>query len=73
MQQRRTSPIRAARTKARLSQSQLSARLGVTKSAVSGWETGREIPHATRLAGLARALSPHLDLVRYCEHLERAA
>lgn len=73
MQRLHTSPIREARTKKHLSQSQLGAALGVSKSAICGWETGREVPHATRLAGLARALKPHLDLVRYCTHLERGA
>lgn len=72
MQRRRTSPIRTARTKAKLSQSQLGAALGVTKSAVSGWEAGREIPHPSRLAALGRAL-PQLNMAQYLNHLERMA
>jgi transcriptional regulator with XRE-family HTH domain len=72
MQRRRTSPIRTARTKAKLSQAQLGAALGVSKSAVSGWEAGRDVPHPSRLARLGRAL-PDLDMPRYLNHLERHA
>ena len=36
--------IRAARQRAKLSQSAVAERVGVTKSAVSNWETGQNTP-----------------------------
>lgn len=73
MQQHRTSRIKLARTKKGLTQDALAAEMGVTKSAVCGWEQGREYPHPTRLARLSRALAPHLDLNKLCAEFERAA
>jgi len=70
MQRRHTSPIRTARLKRGLSQTQLGTSVGVTKSAISAWENDREFPEVRRLSGLRRALRPHLDLARYADHVE---
>lgn len=73
MQRTRTSPIKLARTRKGLTQTQLADAMGVTKSAVSGWELGRELPHTNRLHRLARVLTPHLDIAKFCAHVSRAA
>ena len=69
MQRNRTSPIRAARLKRGFSQSELGSRIGVTKAAISAWENDREFPEIRRLSGLSKALRPHLDLLRYVDHV----
>lgn len=73
MQPSRTSPIREARLKKGLSQTQLGAEVGVTKSAVSAWENEREIPDARRMARLMRALRPHFDVLGYLHHIDPGA
>lgn len=73
MQPNPTSPIRDARLKKGLSQAALGERIGVTKSAVSAWENDREFPDVRRLAGLSRALRPHLDVLGYVKHVAAVA
>jgi transcriptional regulator with XRE-family HTH domain len=73
MQQNFTSELRAARLRRRLTQDQFAAMVGVTKSAVSGWENGRECPQASRLASIDAALRPHLNLRAYLRELAKAA
>jgi transcriptional regulator with XRE-family HTH domain len=48
--------IRNYRIAAGLSQSELGARIGRTRSVVSAWERGRYLPSVTNLFLLARAL-----------------
>ena len=48
--------IREARIRRGLSQEALADRLGVSKAAVSGWETGKSRPFGSRLAQLAETL-----------------
>lgn len=48
--------IRTLRSRAKLTQEELAARIGVTAKAVSRWETGRGLPDATLLEPLAKAL-----------------
>ena len=64
--------IRTARLKAGMTQTQLGARLGVGKAAVSAWENWREVPSTQRLSRLARALDPHLDLHAYLAQVAAA-
>jgi len=66
-------PIKQARTKKGLTQSQLADLVGVTKASVSGWELGVAQPGLNRLAALHRALRPHLNLEAYAQHAEQAA
>lgn len=73
MQQTLTSPIRSARHAAGLSQADLAGTLGVSKSAVSAWEAGREFPAATRLAAIDRALAPHFDVNAFARYAEQVA
>lgn len=73
MQDNRTSALRTARLRKRLSQDRLAAMIGVTKSAVSGWENRREAPAASRLAAIDDALRPHLNLRAYLRELAEAA
>jgi phage repressor protein C with HTH and peptisase S24 domain len=49
--------IRDARIKAKLSQAALGKLLGVSKAAVSQWETGRNMPDPRRLQALLKALN----------------
>lgn len=49
--------IRARRTAAGLSQSALAARLGVARERISEWESGRIVPSAAALRGIAAALT----------------
>lgn len=65
MHQTSTNPIRVARQRKRLTQEALAARVGVTKSAISGWENGRDNPESSRLDALADALRPHLNIREY--------
>lgn len=73
MQKNRTSELRSARLRKRLSQDRFAAILGVSKSAVSGWENRRECPAASRLAAIDDALRPHLNLRAYLRELADAA
>lgn len=47
------SRLRAARQRARLSQEGVAETLGITRQALSAWETGASCPSATQLAELA--------------------
>lgn len=49
------------RKKALLSQEELAGRLGVSRQAVSKWETGESIPDMNNLAALAEVLDVSLD------------
>ena len=69
MQQNLTSTLRAARHRKGLTQDALAARIGVTKSAVSAWEAGREQPQSSRLAAIDDALRPHLNLRAFVREL----
>ena len=73
MQKNLTSELRTARLRKRLSQDQFAALIGVTKSAVSGWENGRECPASSRLASIDAALRPHLNLRAYLRDMAKAA
>ena len=53
---RHPNQIRNYRIRAGLSQSELGARIGRTRSVVSAWERGRYLPSVTNLFLLARAL-----------------
>jgi DNA-binding XRE family transcriptional regulator len=53
---RHPNQIRNYRIAAGLSQSELGARIGRTRSIVSAWERGRYLPSVTNLFLLARAL-----------------
>jgi transcriptional regulator with XRE-family HTH domain len=53
---RHPNQIRNYRIAAGLSQSELGARIGRTRSVVSAWECGRYLPSVTNLFLLARAL-----------------
>ena len=53
--------VRVARTRRRLTQAQLGERLGVGRSAVSGWEKGRSAPPQDRLFEMANALGTTAD------------
>lgn len=64
--------IRAARLKAKLSQAALGRLCGVTNSAVSAWETGRDVPTPACAVSLTQAL-PGLTLERIYAHQRRAA
>lgn len=72
MQPLNTSPIRTARVKKGMTQTELGLRLGVTKGAVSAWENGRDCPDVRRLAGMVKALRPHLDVGLYVTHVAAA-
>lgn len=67
------SPIREARIKKGLSQTELGKSAGVSKSAVSAWESDREFPDIRKLARISRALKPHFSLNAYVLHVERRA
>jgi transcriptional regulator with XRE-family HTH domain len=73
MQTARTSHLKTARLRKRLSQDRFAAIVGVSKSAVSGWENQRECPSASRLAAIDDALRPHLNLRAYLRELAQAA
>jgi transcriptional regulator with XRE-family HTH domain len=45
--------LKAARQRARLSQGTVAESLGITRQALSAWETGSSCPSATQLAELA--------------------
>lgn len=53
--------IQYARRRAGLSQEQLAEHLGISRQAVSKWETGEAMPDATKLAPLASALGVSID------------
>lgn len=53
--------IQCARRRAGLSQEQLAEQLGISRQAVSKWETGEAMPDATKLAPLASALGVSID------------
>lgn len=53
--------IREARRNAGLSQEELAARLGVSRNAVAGWETGHSRPDLDLVAGLCHALRISTD------------
>lgn len=53
--------VRVARTRRGLTQAQLGDRLGVKRSAVSGWEKGRSAPPQERLYEMANALGTTAD------------
>lgn len=48
--------IRAERARADLTQEELALRLGTTKSTVSMWESGGQIPGADKICAIAQAL-----------------
>lgn len=73
MQQNLTSPIREARQRKRLTQDALAAQLGVTKSAISGWENGRDNPDSARLDALTEALKPYLNIRQYLRSIATPA
>lgn len=53
--------IRTLRRSAGLAQEQLAERLGVSRQAVSKWESGRSIPDAERLLALAQTFSVTME------------
>lgn len=54
-------PIRAARLKRRLSQEALGQRIGVTKAAISKWESGATHPEVDTAKRLAAELRMKLE------------
>ncbi|MEO6519748.1 MAG: helix-turn-helix transcriptional regulator [Pseudoxanthomonas sp.] len=68
-----TNPLRDARRKKGITQSVLADRLGVTKGAVSAWESDNANPTVDKLAALGRVLRPHLNLNDYLRHVDGAA
>ena len=56
-----TSAVRAHRTALKLSQSELAARVGVSRQALSAIETGRQVPSTLLALHLARALDCTVD------------
>lgn len=54
-------PIRAARLKKRLSQQALGERIGVTKAAISKWESGATHPEVETAKKLAAELRIRLE------------
>lgn len=56
-------PIRAARLKQKLSQERLGIEVGVTKAAVSSWESGAKLPAPATAIKLAKVLNVSLDQV----------
>lgn len=53
--------LRACRKRKGFSQTQLASRIGVTRQAVSRWESGDDTPGLSRLAALATALDVSLN------------
>lgn len=53
--------LRDARKAAQLQQRELGEKLGVSNSAISSWETGRDVPSFTMLPHLRAALGVSLD------------
>lgn len=53
--------LRECRKRKGFSQTQLASRIGVTRQAVSRWESGDDTPGLTRLAALAAALDVSLN------------
>lgn len=62
--------LQAAREAARLTQLQVASRFGVGKGTVSAWETGRGVPDAFVLRGLARLYGVSADSLLF-DPLER--
>lgn len=54
-------PIRAARLRRGLTQSELGRLIGVRKSAVSKWELGQRLPRPAQAVELSRVLKLRLD------------
>ena len=48
--------IRAARRERRLTQQEVASKVGITVRSISGWESGKTVPHMETLAALARVL-----------------
>ena len=53
--------LREARSDLELSQEQLGARLGVTKTTISAWESDAKLPEASRLPDLRRVYRRSID------------
>ena len=53
--------LRKARNAARLTQENVALELGVSKSQVSAWETGKEKPSTKHLPNIRRVLNVSLD------------
>ena len=53
--------IREQRKKAGLSQEQLSEKLGVSRSAITKWETDKGIPDVDNLKALSKLLNVSID------------
>lgn len=53
--------IATARNSLRMSQDQLGELVGVKKQTISGWENGRNMPNAERLALLSKELGCSVD------------
>lgn len=53
--------IKALREKARITQEQLAATIGVGRTAVAMWESGDSLPRADKLPELARILDCTVD------------
>lgn len=53
--------IREFREKSKLTQYELSVELGVERTTVTKWETGRMLPRADKLPSLARLLGCTID------------
>ena len=53
--------LRRCREAAGMSQPELAAALGLTRAAVSSWETGAALPSADKLPEIARALGCSID------------
>ncbi len=60
--------LRAARAKGGLTQAELAARLGVSQSAISFWESGAETPSVDHVVALAAELP---EIVEGLEERER--
>lgn len=56
-----TTPIRAARLKAGMTQAELAARVGCTQKDISRWETGKRKPTVGSLCMIAWALGYLID------------
>ncbi len=63
MRNAKANPIRTARLAAKLNQTAVARRCGVTTAAVSRWETGKHLPEPNAAKRLAKAL-PGLTLAQ---------
>ena len=55
--------IKTARTKAGMSQEQLAIKLGIERSTVAKWETGKSLPRAELLLDIASILKCSVEML----------